>query len=802
MKKYINIILASALAAFTVLSCAQKETPYEPGKADPSDCYGVFFPSQEAMGSHTYDPSMEKTVSITVSRTNTNGAITVPFTTTVSDEGVFNFGTIAFADGQSETDLDVTFPNAPEGKSLSFSVQLDDDNAYISHYNSGAIALDFSVLIVTWETFKNPKTGETAVITLNEGWWGEVHEAQLRYYEVGGVRTCVIESTEEGNGIWGDEVGATLEFTWYTENNNNAGYNFLEVKKQYFGFDYADWKSKPVSEATSPIYVYDYPWYWIERGYAWGDGSMQDDWLAEANKTGQIDGSYPVGYYDGNGGFFFNLRYYIPGLGGFSPDPYEFVAISDGFVRVDYSLLLETDFSEDGVTPVYVEAGADVTSLKYAVYEGELNSAQLASKTEGIIAGTEDFETYSEFEFDAEEAKNYGAFGIAPEVSGTYTVVAVAYSKDGTAQSSASVVVDHVCAEDVNKYKVDIQVFTEPTPARYAGFTEYDSFAFGILGSEITDAHVGVFPANKLNEAALAAVKSNAKTYGVSSDVVKAINQVGGYYDVVSGLDPGTAYGIVVWATNGVMDATVYDFFETTPSPEVWSTVGTATWTDAFFGPWFSADPVSYEVELQASQDVQGRYRLVNIYGEAFPYNDPGDWDDSKDYYLVINADDPDWVWFETFDTGCNWGYGDFLLSCDPGLYVSEGYSIETVKANAGTVGIIFGTMKDNVITFPAGSVFKAMANYNSGAWYYGNKNDDYTITLNFAAAAGAPGVSAGKSASKSFTNKGVEAPANKLPKIVFEREPQPVKVSVEIPNVRKEKASAKNFGKPVQEVR
>ena len=102
MKKYINIILASAFAALTVLSCAQKETPYEPGKADPSDCYGVFFPSQDAMGSHTYDPTMEKAVSITVSRTNTNGAITVPFTTTVSEEGVFNFGPINFADGQSE----------------------------------------------------------------------------------------------------------------------------------------------------------------------------------------------------------------------------------------------------------------------------------------------------------------------------------------------------------------------------------------------------------------------------------------------------------------------------------------------------------------------------------------------------------------------------------------------------------------------------------------------------------------------------------------------------------------------------
>lgn len=100
MKKYFNIILASALAALTVLSCAKQEQAYEPGTPDPSGCYGVFFPSQDAMGSHTYDPTMDKAVSITVTRTNTSGAITVPFTTTVSDEGIFNFGSITFADGR------------------------------------------------------------------------------------------------------------------------------------------------------------------------------------------------------------------------------------------------------------------------------------------------------------------------------------------------------------------------------------------------------------------------------------------------------------------------------------------------------------------------------------------------------------------------------------------------------------------------------------------------------------------------------------------------------------------------------
>lgn len=797
MKKYINIILASAIGALTVLSCAQKETPYEPGAADPSDCYGVFFPSQDAMGSHTYDPTMEKAVSITVSRTNTSGAVTVPFTTTVSDEGIFNFGTIAFADGQSETELEVTFPNAPEGKDLSFSVQLTDDNAYISKYNSGAIALDFSVLVVKWQAFLNPKTNEPAIFTINSRWnsmFGPM-KATLKYYEVDGIRTGVftsIDTDESGNleGFWHSVPSVTLNMRWYTKNQNSAGYDFVELPKQYFGYDYndGDWLAVPVEQAATPIFVYDYPWYWVERGYAFGSDGMGANWLEEAKATGQMDGKYPASYYDGNGGFFFNIYFYIPGLGGWSPDNYGTVAVADGFTRVDYSLALSSDYSEEGVTPVYVEAGADVASLKYAVYEGELNSAQLAAKLEAITAGSEATETYDAFEFDEESEKNYGAFGIAPETSGVYTVIAVACSANGAIQNNASIVVNHISAADTEENQVDISVFTEPTPARYAGLTEYDSFAFGIIGSGITEAHLAIVPASKLSTSVLAAIKADEKgTYALSEETLASVNGFGGYYDVVSGLDPGTAYAVVVWATNGSLDTITYDVFTTTESPEVWETVGTADWTDSFFAPWFGADPVTYEVELQASQDVTGRYRLVNVYGEAFPYNEPGDWDDSKDYYLVINADDPDYVWFENFDTGCNWGYGNFLLGEDAGLYVAEGYDIEVVKKNAEAAGILFGKMEGNVITFPAGSILKAMAGYNNAAWYYGNKDEDYTLTLNFNDGGNAaPAIK--KSADKSFAGKGVIAPAQKLPKMVFERDPKPVKVSVEIPVARKEK--------------
>ena len=179
MKKFINILLAAAVTALAVVSC-QKEEQVKPGTPDPEGCYGVYFPVQEATGSHTYDPDMYRSVTFTVARTNTNGAITVPFTVVSDNKDVFKFGEIAFADGQDETELDVTFDDIEEGKTCSFSVQLNDDNAYVSHYNSGAIALDFSVIVVKWEYLLNP-AGEKALFTFVQDYWGETAWAYVKY---------------------------------------------------------------------------------------------------------------------------------------------------------------------------------------------------------------------------------------------------------------------------------------------------------------------------------------------------------------------------------------------------------------------------------------------------------------------------------------------------------------------------------------------------------------------------------------------------------------------------------------------
>ena len=99
MKKLSSIIFALAALSFAAVSC-QEEEIFQPGEPEESGCYGVYFPVQEASGSHTLTPDDPTSVDIIVKRANASGSVSdVPYVVTSSDESVFSFGSINFADG-------------------------------------------------------------------------------------------------------------------------------------------------------------------------------------------------------------------------------------------------------------------------------------------------------------------------------------------------------------------------------------------------------------------------------------------------------------------------------------------------------------------------------------------------------------------------------------------------------------------------------------------------------------------------------------------------------------------------------
>ena len=767
MKKISKLLYILAASAFVFAAC-QQEDVYEPGEPEVDGCYGVYFPTQEAAGSHTYDPTADKVLTIKAARTNSAGDITVPVTISTNVDGVFQFESITFAAGQTETEFDVTFPNIATGVQSEFSLTIED-NQYASKYNEGSISIDCSILCVEWQYVLNPKTGEKAVVTFDQGYWGETAWAYVKYYEVDGVRTCETETFNHyykgyynDPGFFGTDYGE-LTFKWYVNERNSDGNQFLELPMNavYYSTSY-----------SAIVYTFDYCHYWNDmRGYSF-------DWLEFAKDYGDPDGTYPVGYYDGNGGFYFYTPYYyMVGIGGWSSMEYELVGIVDGYVRTDYTFDMTTDYSKDGVLPLYFEAGKDIASVKFAGFEGELTAAQAGNKAAEIEDGTVTAIEISTADFVENEDGTFdGAAGISLEATGTYTIVAVGYDANGTQQATAYLSAYYVAEGDLEENAVQISVATEAIPERFAkssSYKEQNAFGYYIYGKDLEDVHIAIIEAaayEKNADAYNEAIKAGNK-YGVMQSQLDAINAAGGYETLATGLTADTKYAVVVWATNGILDTVVSATYTTAPNPEVWKSLGTATYTEDFITTFWDVENVSYELEVQESEERPGVYRLVNPYGAAYPYNEEGDWDASKDYYLEINASDPDAVYIDLQNLGIDWGYG-FIYAYSYAAYYLDGGKTKEAVAEAG----LFGTLKDGVITFPTKALFVKMPDYSSSL-YYANTNGAFKVVLPSAAtksSVAAPAATSKRGALVSGENAGFG-----LPEISFQHESKNVEISV-----------------------
>ena len=150
------------------------------------------------------------------------------------------------------------------------------------------------------------------------------------------------------------------------------------------------------------------------------------------------------------------------------------------------------------------------------------------------------------------------------------------------------------------------------------------------------------------------------------------------------------------------------NLFSYTVLIEKWNDLGIGLYTDDLVDGVFNTVPVDLEVTILEKDSKPGLYRLVYPYGENYPYNDPGDWDDSKDYNIEIDATDPTAVVIPAQPLGIDWGYGMFWVR-----------SYET------------GTLEEGIITFPANGLDVAMANYKDGGWvFYGNPNGAFRVIL------------------------------------------------------------------------
>lgn len=154
---------------------------------------------------------------------------------------------------------------------------------------------------------------------------------------------------------------------------------------------------------------------------------------------------------------------------------------------------------------------------------------------------------------------------------------------------------------------------------------------------------------------------------------------------------------------------------------------GVATYREDIITALFGVDNLMYEVPVQENVVTPGIYRLINPYGEAYEYNEPGDWDDSQDYFLTINATDPDHVYVERGELGVDWSYGMMSAQSMVTYYMAQGQTVEELIASHPEY---FGTLSNGVITMPARSLLFSMADYRDGAWYTGNGSGMFAVAL------------------------------------------------------------------------
>ena len=258
------------------------------------------------------------------------------------------------------------------------------------------------------------------------------------------------------------------------------------------------------------------------------------------------------------------------------------------------------------------------------------------------------------------------------------------------------------------------------------------------LSEDIASAKYAMTAASVSEEEAAAAIESGElEAVEITTDSREYIDlEEDGKYRVT----------IVGFNAEGEAKATASCVFEFTKGESPWQSLGMGLYTDDIVGPLFQADPITYEVEVLENVNTPGLYRLKNAYGADYPYNEEGQWDDSMDYYLEINAEDATSVYFEQQELGVNWGYGMMSAVSNAARYIAAGYDIETIKAN----NIEFGTLENGVITFPVNGIIV----FDNDGGYYANRNGAFKLVLPGAASPSA--IKAAKFANRLRGGKGL----------------------------------------------
>ncbi len=542
--KLLNKILYGLMAVpfFAFASCDNEEE-YKPGEPDVDGCYGVYFPSQEIKTN--YEPTETLEFTVTAARKVEKGAISVPLEIIGNEKGYFELpSTIDFADGEAETSITVKFSKAPLGEQLSLSLQITDPQ-YVSKYSSFDASVSASVIIEKWNSLGKGKIRDDCFTTFyktgNPEWEVEIleNDSQKGFYRLVDPYGDSFPYSEEGTY----DKSKTYYFEVHAEDPNG-----VYIPVQYIGRDWGEGMMMIGSIAGLKI----------------SQGATLDSQKSAGN-TGTLEKGIIT--FPKNTLAFGEANYNNGGLYAANKDGMFRICLP-GAVPVDYALSATFGYSSEGALPIAFKMGADIASVKYAIYQGKLADADIKTNVTAIAGNKEP---------NAKVVGETGVESVTLAKTDVYTLVAVGFDSKGEAQASVASSFNYVAKEDSEEYAVVVNAGLELTNRfEGAGATKVNSISFYVYGSKLTDVKMGLYDKATVDKYGMDVVYGDVlASASLKDEVLEKINN-GGYSDVFTKLSPLTEYVLVVWATNGYQEKFVVKSLATEGLP--FEKLGTATY--------------------------------------------------------------------------------------------------------------------------------------------------------------------------------------------------------------------------------
>ena len=515
----------TVLLSLAFSSC-QEELTYQPGEADAEDCYGVYFPIQSGTGDIMIEPGDTTYFTYTVRRTNTEGELHVPVKIT-DDAKVFSAAEIVFKDEEPVAELMVYFPSIDRGVTYDCTLEIDGDK-FASKYSKNSTSIRFSVTMIQWNTLKGP-AGETmgkyrdAVF---QDWFSISNKNYERDIEIqerddmpGYYRMFDVYNASYMSGMFGGSMASNCVYQSYTY------VNATDPDKVWIPtFKCGLILHSDYGEVSIGSYV----------------AENSDDFGASITsvygklKEGVIE--FPsgalqmklerMGWYSGNASG--NHRIILP-----------------GYRAKDYKVDLSVGVSDgNGLIPVDVNFGKDVSQVWIAAFEGTVTETAAAAKAQEIAAGNT--------EYAVRKIKKNSSFDMSFEKTGMYSIVAVGFDQSGAIKTYENVSFGYLNAEDAaGDRKQVILTCGLIASDKYAseGMTAKNSLELYINGKDIQRLHAGIYEKSEWDsnpDAVLAEIRG----YQMNKANLDLVNGAGlslrqGY------LVPGTEYVLVLDAYNG-----------------------------------------------------------------------------------------------------------------------------------------------------------------------------------------------------------------------------------------------------------